>query len=289
MRTGWRLGARGRKLCWRDVVIPVVVVIAAAALLTLRSRETTPPERITVAVADFANETGDPELDGLSGLLITSLEQSRRLTVLTRSRMLDVLEELGKEDVQRIDEPLAREVGRHAGARALMFASIRRFEDVYTVEMKALDPVADAYLFTLKEQADGKSSIPGVIDRLSERARLASRFAAMRPGPPAWINVSVAHARTGQVGPALPSMQRAVDAGSDAAFRTSRSCESSQGTTPVRRRTTGACSTFRTFDAPRTRGSPRPWRARADDGRGYASSSPPGTPRRKISSRESCT
>ncbi|HEX9577175.1 MAG TPA: serine/threonine-protein kinase, partial [Myxococcales bacterium] len=38
---------------------------------------------ITVAVADFANETGDEGLDGLSGMLITSLEQSRKLSVLT--------------------------------------------------------------------------------------------------------------------------------------------------------------------------------------------------------------
>ena len=44
-----------------------------------------------VAVADFDNQTGDEGLDGLSGMLITSLEQSRKLSVLTRSRMFDLL------------------------------------------------------------------------------------------------------------------------------------------------------------------------------------------------------
>ncbi|MGH9858267.1 MAG: protein kinase domain-containing protein, partial [Acidobacteriota bacterium] len=46
-----------------------------------------PSVRIPVAVADFVNETGEQDLDGLSGMLITSLEQSRKLAVMTRSRM----------------------------------------------------------------------------------------------------------------------------------------------------------------------------------------------------------
>jgi hypothetical protein len=55
--------------------------------------------RVFVAVADFANQTGDPSLDGLSGLLITSLEQSKRLRVMTRGRMWDHLRAMGKGDV----------------------------------------------------------------------------------------------------------------------------------------------------------------------------------------------
>jgi hypothetical protein len=42
---------------------------------------------VVVAVADFANETGDPELDGLERILVGSLGQSRSLSVLTRGRM----------------------------------------------------------------------------------------------------------------------------------------------------------------------------------------------------------
>ena len=45
------------------------------------------PERTAVAVADMVNETGDPELDGLSGLLVTSLQESPSLRVLTRGRI----------------------------------------------------------------------------------------------------------------------------------------------------------------------------------------------------------
>jgi hypothetical protein len=67
--------------------------------------------RVSVAVADFANQTGDADLDGLSGMLITSLEQSKKLRVMTRSRMWDHLRAMGRDRAERIDEPLAREIG----------------------------------------------------------------------------------------------------------------------------------------------------------------------------------
>ncbi len=149
-----------------------VALAAAVALLRTWSRpEPGPGERVAVAVADFANQTGEPELDGLSGMLITSLEQSRRLSVLTRARMLDVLRQMGKGNVGALDEALGREVALGAGVRALVLASIRRFDQLYAIELKVLDPVANEYLFTLKDQGQGKASVPGMIDRLSEQTR----------------------------------------------------------------------------------------------------------------------
>jgi len=132
---------------------------------------------VTVAVADFANQTGEPELDGLSGMLITSLEQSQRLAVLTRVRMLDVLRQLGKANVTVVDEALGRELALGAGVRALVLASIRRFDDLYAIELKVLDPARSEYLFALQEQGRGKASVPAMIDRLSERTRQRLREA----------------------------------------------------------------------------------------------------------------
>jgi serine/threonine protein kinase len=174
-----RHDGRGRALRWGAAVGTALALLAVAAALTVRWRSAPAPERITVAVADFANETGDPALDGLSGMLITSLEPSNRLSVLTRSRTFDLLKQLGQEKAERIDERLAREAGRVAGARALLLASIRRFDELYRVELNALDPVADEYLFTLKEEARGKANIPGLIDRISERTREALREKAV--------------------------------------------------------------------------------------------------------------
>ncbi len=154
--------------------------VGAAVAVTLHLRkpvEAVPSPaadgRTTVAVADFANETSDRELDSLSGLLITSLEQSRKLRVLTRSRMFDLLREMGKGDASRIDEPLAREVGRKAGVAALFLPSVRRFGEDYVIEIRAIDPARDTYVFAVTERAHGKVGVWELVDRLSARARQA--------------------------------------------------------------------------------------------------------------------
>jgi len=176
---------------------------AALALLVVLVRGRPPPApaasadgRVIVAVADFANETPERELDSLSGLLITALEETQQLRVVTRSRMFDVLRQLGKEKVERIDEPLAREVGRMTGTRALLLATIRRLGDSYVVDMRALDPVRDEYLFTVRDRASGRDAVFDLIDRLGEASR---RRLAGGGGSAAPVHRGVASVTTGNV------------------------------------------------------------------------------------------
>jgi tetratricopeptide (TPR) repeat protein len=154
------------------------LVVVGALALGWHALHPAPPSGppVVVAVADFTNLTGEQELDGLSGMLITSLEQSQRLSVLTRVRMLDLLRQQGRAGVEVIDESLGREVARAAGVRALVLATIRRFDDLYAIELKVLDPQKSEYLFTLQEEGRGKAAVPGLIDRLSERARRRLRY-----------------------------------------------------------------------------------------------------------------
>jgi tetratricopeptide (TPR) repeat protein len=156
---------------WRTIGLAALVVTLFTAWRIWPRPDRFPSGRVAIAVADFANETGDRQLDGLSSMLITSLEQSQRLVVLTRSHMLDALKQRGRGDVERIDETMGREVARDAGVRALVLPSIHRFDAVYAIELKALDPATNQYLFALDERGKGKGSIPGLIDRLSERTR----------------------------------------------------------------------------------------------------------------------
>ncbi len=166
--------ARPRRRRWLLAALlaaTVALALGTAAVLLARREAASARGPVAVAVADFANQTGEPELDGLSGMLITSLEQSRRLSVLTRVRMLDVLRQLGKANVGVVDEALGREVALSAGVRALVLATIRRFDQLYAIELKVLDPVKSEYLFTLQEQGTGKVSVPAMIDKLSEQTR----------------------------------------------------------------------------------------------------------------------
>jgi serine/threonine protein kinase len=129
-------------------------------------------ERIPIAVVDVMNETKEEELEGLSGMLITALEQSRRLSVLTRSRMFDVLKQMGKDDVDRIDETLGREICQRANVKTLVTSSIRKFGKLYTIDLKIIDLERNEHLFATHETGEGQESIPGMIDKLSEETRI---------------------------------------------------------------------------------------------------------------------
>ena len=171
-RTATDAGRSRRRVVLAGALVGLVALVAVFASRALQVRDLAPGQRIPVAVADFQNGTSDPELNGLSGMLTTSLEQSKRLTVLTRSRLADLIRQTGREVPERIDESLAREVGKSAGVKALLLATVHRFDDLYAIEMRALDPAGnDEYLFTLKTEGRGKSSIPGMIDRLSAQTR----------------------------------------------------------------------------------------------------------------------
>ncbi len=130
-------------------------------------------DRIPVAIADFENNTNDASLDGLSGLLITSLEQSNYLSVLTKSRMFDLLKQIGKSDIVTVNEELGVEICERADINSLVLTSIRQFGDLYSVDLKILDVEKNEYLYTTNVQAEGKKNIPDLIDQISKQTRIS--------------------------------------------------------------------------------------------------------------------
>jgi tetratricopeptide (TPR) repeat protein/predicted Ser/Thr protein kinase len=166
-----RLGKSLRKIKPQKPLRAALIVLALLLLLPLLWQLIGRSTPTTVAVADFANETGDEGLDGLSGMLITSLEQSRKLSVLTRSRMFDLLRQAGRSPPPRIDEALGRDVAQRAQASALLLGTVRKFDNLYVIDLKMLDPRTNQYAAAFKEEGTGKQSVPAMIDRLSLAAR----------------------------------------------------------------------------------------------------------------------
>ena len=62
-------------------------------------------------------------------MLITSLEQSDYLSVLTRSRMFDILKQIGKPNAKIIDEKIGSEICANANIGSLVLTSIMQFGD----------------------------------------------------------------------------------------------------------------------------------------------------------------
>lgn len=75
-----------RRLLWAGWTLAAGALVLAGGL-TLRARPL-PPGRLSVAIADTMNATGEPDLDGIATLLGKALEQSRRVAIVARSRLV---------------------------------------------------------------------------------------------------------------------------------------------------------------------------------------------------------
>jgi tetratricopeptide (TPR) repeat protein len=125
-----------------------------------------------IAVISFANQTGDPSYDylreAIPNLLITSLEQSRYLRVLTWERMRDLLKQMGKGNVERIDKDLGFELCRREGVLAIVVGSYVKAGETFATDVKVLDVNSKELLKSASARGDGVQSIlTAQIDELS--------------------------------------------------------------------------------------------------------------------------
>jgi tetratricopeptide (TPR) repeat protein len=132
-----------------------------------------PPGRLLVAVADIENTTGDPELDGTAGMLVTSLEQSPAVEVAPRSRLLDLARPPGVSAAPpRLGVDAVMAAARRLAASAVVTPVVRKLDALYVMEVKVAAVQDGRLLFSLREQERGKENLLAAIDRLSERIRL---------------------------------------------------------------------------------------------------------------------
>ncbi len=165
-----RAARKGRKRKRRSklkVLVPVFIgVVLVVAFLLIRSllwEEAVAARRRPIAVMTFKNLTGEDSFDYLSeaipNLLITNLEQSKDLSVMTWERMHDVLKAMGKKDVKSIDEDLGFELCRMDGIEAIVVGSFTKAGDVFATDVKVLDVESKKLLKSSSSRGEGVASI----------------------------------------------------------------------------------------------------------------------------------
>jgi tetratricopeptide (TPR) repeat protein len=132
-----------------------------------------PENRLPIAVMPFKNQTGDSSFDYLSeaipNLLITNLEQSKYLSVMTWERMQDLLEVLGKEELKTIDDKLGFELCKLDGVNNIVLGSFTKAGELFATDLKILDVSSKQLLKTTKSKGKGIDSILELqIDELSK-------------------------------------------------------------------------------------------------------------------------
>ncbi len=128
-------------LVFMALVIVVVMVIWQPWLQ--KTFVVAPKIENSIAVISFENQTGDEAFDYLQkaipDLLITSLERNSELYVATWERMLDLVEQLGKKDVNIIDKQLGFELCQLEGIQSIVTGSYIKAGDTFATNVNVLD------------------------------------------------------------------------------------------------------------------------------------------------------
>lgn len=159
----------GRKMDFIVIGLLSVALIFSVYMNVYDDTEADPTDitPISVLIADFENQTGDPLFDGtLEQALQIGIESApyvagyRRDAAMRLARILD-------EDAARLDEATARLVAVREGIKLVMAGSIEEQGGAYTLYVRALDPKAGEIVTSVEVDAGDKSEVLTAIGTLS--------------------------------------------------------------------------------------------------------------------------
>jgi serine/threonine protein kinase/Tfp pilus assembly protein PilF len=156
------------------VAIIATVVVGYMVLKSVVSEQQLVAAPKPIAVISFENMTGDPSYNYLAkaipSLLITNLEQSKYISVITWERMRDLMRRLGREEVEIIDTELGFELCRLDGIEVIVIGSFVKAGNTFATDLKVLDVGTKELLETASAKGDGVESIlDHQIDELSRK------------------------------------------------------------------------------------------------------------------------
>jgi len=125
-----------------------------------------------VAVISFENMTGDESynylMKAIPNLLITSLEQSRYIRVVTWERLHDLMRQTGKQETEHIDKNTGFELSRMEGVDSIVVGSFTKAGEMFATDVKVLDVETKRLIKSASARGDGVDSIlKSQIDELS--------------------------------------------------------------------------------------------------------------------------
>ncbi len=166
----------GVKKLFIPALVVIAVIIAAIViwqLLPQKEAVFAPKIENSIAVVSFENQTGDEAYNYLQkaipNLLITSLEQTGQLYVVTWERMSDLLEQMGKKDTEAIGRKLGFKLCRMEGVESIILGSFIKAENMFATDIKVLDVETKKLLKSASSKGMGVDSILRTqIDELSK-------------------------------------------------------------------------------------------------------------------------
>ena len=138
------------------------------------------PERISLAVLNFSNETGDPELNrwrsALPDLLITDLAQSRLLRVIPETRIQQLLQRIKIKDNSPYSTDSLRKLAELTELNHVLLGSYTRAGDRFRVNVRILNPRSGEIQYSESAEGRGETCFFPVVDELTRKIKLRFGF-----------------------------------------------------------------------------------------------------------------
>jgi len=119
------------------VVILAIIAVAIWQLLPQKEAPVAPKIENSIAVISFENQTGDETFDKyqkiIPNFLITSLQQTDLFHVATWDRMRDLLDQMGRKEVDIITSELGFEACKREGVKALIQGSYTKIGETFGI------------------------------------------------------------------------------------------------------------------------------------------------------------
>jgi tetratricopeptide (TPR) repeat protein len=155
-----------------SVTAAALLVSAGAVVALYSTNEIGFGKRDWILITDVQNTTGDSVFNrSLNTALTVGLQQSQYVNVFPRTRIAETLQRMQREDVGTIDEALGREIALRENVRVLVVPSIDRFDSVYVLAIRIVDPTTGTDLKARSSRATGTAEVLPALDKLARRLR----------------------------------------------------------------------------------------------------------------------
>ena len=149
----------------------LVTVLASILLITgvVFSQDNS---KITIAIMDFQNTSGNHELDYLQKaipeMLITNLAKSGKLNIVERGRLQDAIREMELGMTGIVDQSKAAELGRAVGANAIIVGSYLEISHMIRINARLIDVKTSKVLKAESVQGRSGKEIFDLMDKLAQ-------------------------------------------------------------------------------------------------------------------------
>ena len=132
-------------------------------------------EENSLAIMYFENmvdrEDADKIADMITALLITDLSESRYMRLVSRQRLYDILELLGKQDLKVIDKTVASKVAQKAGVKWILTGSILQTEPNIVLTSDISEATTGEILATQRIAGETGEDLFTVVDKLTAEVK----------------------------------------------------------------------------------------------------------------------